>query len=145
LRVQQRIRAAESRGASTEENEMPEMPSTIPFLPYTVTTSPYVAYVHNSFAKLFLVIFIHFVLSEVVTEDNEATLFDVILFHIWNNNVWRLDSSNCKCQLHLSVNLLLLVPSKRLLYSFVFPASLFFARKKSFSSLREVMSYIFLK
>ncbi|XP_047081949.1 protein ORANGE-LIKE, chloroplastic-like [Lolium rigidum] len=35
LRVQQRIRAAESRGASTEENEMPEMPSTIPFLPYT--------------------------------------------------------------------------------------------------------------
>jgi len=35
LRVQQRIRAAESSGASTEENEMPEMPSTIPFLPYT--------------------------------------------------------------------------------------------------------------
>ncbi|KAG8070912.1 hypothetical protein GUJ93_ZPchr0006g45155 [Zizania palustris] len=35
LRVQQRIRTSESRGASTEENEMPEIPSTIPFLPNT--------------------------------------------------------------------------------------------------------------
>ncbi|OEL12798.1 hypothetical protein BAE44_0026182 [Dichanthelium oligosanthes] len=33
LRVQQRIRTAESKGASSEENEMPEIPSTIPFMP----------------------------------------------------------------------------------------------------------------
>ncbi|XP_062219225.1 protein ORANGE-LIKE, chloroplastic isoform X2 [Phragmites australis] len=34
LRVQQRIRTAESKGASSEENEMPEIPSTIPFMPH---------------------------------------------------------------------------------------------------------------
>jgi hypothetical protein len=32
LRVQQRLRTAESKGASSEENEMPEIPSTIPFM-----------------------------------------------------------------------------------------------------------------
>ncbi|BAF08952.1 protein ORANGE-LIKE, chloroplastic [Oryza sativa Japonica Group] len=35
LRVQQRIRTSESRGASSEESEMPEIPSSIPFLPNT--------------------------------------------------------------------------------------------------------------
>jgi hypothetical protein len=39
LRVQQRIRTAESKGASSEENEMPEIPSTIPFMPHAVTNS----------------------------------------------------------------------------------------------------------
>nr|CAB3446791.1 unnamed protein product [Digitaria exilis] len=34
LRVQQRIRTAESKVASIEENEMPEIPSTIPFMPH---------------------------------------------------------------------------------------------------------------
>ncbi|WVZ75149.1 hypothetical protein U9M48_023235 [Paspalum notatum var. saurae] len=34
LRVQQRIRDSESKGASSEENEMPEIPSTIPFMPH---------------------------------------------------------------------------------------------------------------
>ncbi|CAN6244559.1 unnamed protein product [Urochloa humidicola] len=34
LRVQQRIRTAESKGVSSEENEMPEIPSTIPFMPH---------------------------------------------------------------------------------------------------------------
>ncbi|KAG2658858.1 hypothetical protein PVAP13_1KG319900 [Panicum virgatum] len=34
LRVQQRIRTAESKGDSSEENEMPEIPSTIPFMPH---------------------------------------------------------------------------------------------------------------
>ncbi|XP_066318581.1 protein ORANGE-LIKE, chloroplastic-like [Miscanthus floridulus] len=33
LRVQQRIRTSESKDANTEENEMPEIPSTIPFMP----------------------------------------------------------------------------------------------------------------
>lgn len=33
LRVQQRIRTSENKDASTEENEMPEIPSTIPFMP----------------------------------------------------------------------------------------------------------------
>jgi len=35
--VQQRIRTAESKGDSSEENEMPEIPSTIPFMPHAVT------------------------------------------------------------------------------------------------------------
>ncbi|KAL6634226.1 hypothetical protein ACP70R_026897 [Stipagrostis hirtigluma subsp. patula] len=34
LRVQQRIRTSESKGASNEDNEMPDIPSTIPFMPY---------------------------------------------------------------------------------------------------------------
>ncbi|KAK3158102.1 hypothetical protein QOZ80_2AG0132950 [Eleusine coracana subsp. coracana] len=34
LRVQQRIRTAERKGATSEENEMPEIPSTIPFMPH---------------------------------------------------------------------------------------------------------------
>ncbi|KAJ1279394.1 hypothetical protein BS78_04G152900 [Paspalum vaginatum] len=34
LRVQQRIRTSESQGAGSEENEMPEIPSTIPFMPH---------------------------------------------------------------------------------------------------------------
>nr|ACG31793.1 hypothetical protein [Zea mays] len=33
LRVQQRIRTSESKDANTEGNEMPEIPSTIPFMP----------------------------------------------------------------------------------------------------------------
>jgi hypothetical protein len=39
LRVQQRIRTSESKDANTEENEMPEIPSTIPFMPDAVTNS----------------------------------------------------------------------------------------------------------
>ncbi|KAL6899826.1 hypothetical protein ACP4OV_006484 [Aristida adscensionis] len=35
LRVQQRIRTSESKGANSEDNEMPEIPSTIPFMPHT--------------------------------------------------------------------------------------------------------------
>lgn len=34
LRVQQRIRTSENKCASSEENEMPEIPSTIPFMPH---------------------------------------------------------------------------------------------------------------
>ncbi|GJN21223.1 hypothetical protein PR202_gb08684 [Eleusine coracana subsp. coracana] len=40
LRVQQRIRTAERKGATSEENEMPEIPSTIPFMPHAVTNNP---------------------------------------------------------------------------------------------------------
>jgi hypothetical protein len=39
LRVQQRIRTSEGKGLSSEENEMPEIPSTIPFMPHAVTNS----------------------------------------------------------------------------------------------------------
>ncbi|KAL6619468.1 hypothetical protein ACP70R_034607 [Stipagrostis hirtigluma subsp. patula] len=38
LRVQQRIRTSESKGASSEDNEMPDIPSTFPFMPYTLVT-----------------------------------------------------------------------------------------------------------
>jgi hypothetical protein len=40
LRVQQRLRTAESKGASSEENEMPEIPSTIPFMHHAVSKQP---------------------------------------------------------------------------------------------------------
>lgn len=73
------------------------------------TLDPELFYVQTWPFEFFLVIFISFVLYEVVTKDNEATLLDIILFHIWDNHFWWLNSPNSKCQLHLSVNLLLLV------------------------------------
>ena len=36
LRIQQRIKSAECSGDSCEDNEMPDIPSTIPFLPHMV-------------------------------------------------------------------------------------------------------------
>ncbi|KAG6403828.1 hypothetical protein SASPL_136061 [Salvia splendens] len=79
LRVQQRIKSM--KWEPDRENEMPDIPSSIPFLPHVVT----LPLVSNTV-----------ILSlEIDPKDTEAVVFDKLFVHIWNYSIWRSHCTNC--------------------------------------------------
>ena len=89
LRVQQRIKSADLDVIYSEEIEMPDIPSTIPFIPRMV-----------SFSSNSLFIFIEGILAhnllESDNENSEAALFDIFLHDSWDHSFWRSPCTSSK-------------------------------------------------